>query len=115
MKEVVRKSMIIDFSLQESVEETADHSKDNKLGISGNAVLYTGLLIGSVGLLITFLGLGSRGFKTLEVKLLGPGLVGLSSIVVIFRIVILISAKKDKQMKRETKYPQNDEDERNNT
>ena len=80
------------------------------MGISGNAALYTGLLIGSVGLLITFLGLGSRGFKTLEVKLLGPGLVGLGSLVVMFRIVILISAKKDKHMKKETENPQKAEE-----
>ena len=80
------------------------------MGISGNAALYTGLLIGSVGLLITFLGLGSRGFKTLEVKLLGPGLVVLGSIVVIFRIVNLIAAKKDQQVKQETENPQNNEE-----
>ena len=43
-------------------------------------------------------------------KLLGPGLVGLGSIIVIFRIVILISAKKDIHMKQETENPQNDEE-----
>ena len=41
----------------------------------------------SVGLIITFLGLGSRGFRALEVKLLGPGLVGAGMMCVLIRII----------------------------
>ena len=40
-----------------------------------NVVLYTGLCIAAVGLVITFVGLGEKGFKTIELKLIGPILV----------------------------------------
>ena len=40
-----------------------------------NVVLYTGLCIAAVGLVITFVGLGEKGFKTIELKLVGPILV----------------------------------------
>ena len=60
--------------------------------------MYTGLGLVSVGLIITFLGLGSRGFRTLEVKLLGPGLVGVGMMCVLIRIIFCYRGKQEKQV-----------------
>ena len=38
--------------------------------------MYVGLGIAAIGLVITFIGLGDKGFKTLELKLVGPSLIG---------------------------------------
>ena len=39
-------------------------------------ILYIGLGMVAVGLVITFVGLGDKGFKTLELQLVGPSLIG---------------------------------------
>ena len=49
---------------------------DSDSGGNGNVILYLGLGMVAVGLVITFVGLGDKGFKTLELKLIGPSLVG---------------------------------------
>ena len=41
-----------------------------------NIILYIGLGMVAVGLVITFVGLGDKGFKTLELQLVGPSLIG---------------------------------------
>ena len=41
----------------------------------------------AMGLVITFLGLGSAGFKTLELKLIGPSLVGCGVFFAVLRIL----------------------------
>ena len=38
----------------------------------GNVILYCGLGMIAVGLVITVVGLGDKGFHTLELKLVGP-------------------------------------------
>ena len=55
----------------------------------GNTVLYCGLLLASVGLIITFVGLGERGFRTLELKLIGPSMVGCGVVLALSRIIYL--------------------------
>ena len=52
-----------------------------------NTLLYIGLGILSVGLFITFMGLGENGFKTFELQLLGPAILILGSSLVIFQIL----------------------------
>ena len=56
-------------------------------GLNCNTILYTGLGLATVGLIITFLGLGGKGYRTLEVKMLGPGLVGVGMMLVVLRIL----------------------------
>ena len=55
----------------------------------GNTVLYCGILLASVGLIITFVGLGERGFRTLELKLIGPSMVGCGVVLALSRIIYL--------------------------
>ena len=52
-------------------------------------ILYVGLAMISLGLLITFLGLGegTSGFKTMEMKLIGPSLVGCGVFFAVLRIL----------------------------
>jgi hypothetical protein len=41
----------------------------------------------SVGLVLTFIGLGKRGFRTIELKLIGPSLVGCGLLLALLRIL----------------------------
>ena len=50
-----------------------------------NVLMYVGLGMGAVGLVITFVGIGEKGFKSLQLKLVGPGLVGCGLILTILR------------------------------
>ena len=59
-----------------------DH-KDNL-----NVLLYIGLGMVAVGLVITFVGLGEKGFRTTELQMIGPGLVGGGVMLAIFRILL---------------------------
>lgn len=42
-----------------------------------NAFLYVGLGTVALGLVITFVGTGEKGFKTVELRLIGPSLIGM--------------------------------------
>ena len=52
---------------------------------SANVVLYVGLGMISIGLVMTFVGLGDKGFRTLELKLIGPSLVGCGTFFALLR------------------------------
>jgi hypothetical protein len=54
---------------------------------SANVILYIGLGMVAIGLVITFVGLGDKGFKTLELKLIGPSLVGCGVFFALLRIL----------------------------
>jgi hypothetical protein len=41
----------------------------------------------AVGLIITFVGLGEKGFKTVQLKLIGPGLIGCGLVLTVIRII----------------------------
>lgn len=41
-----------------------------------NAFLYVGLGTVALGLVIAFVGTGEKGFKTVELRLIGPSLIG---------------------------------------
>lgn len=43
---------------------------------AANALLYVGLGTVAIGLVIAFVGTGEKGFKTLELRLIGPTLIG---------------------------------------
>ncbi|XP_071443663.1 uncharacterized protein [Hetaerina americana] len=46
-----------------------------RAGGAASALLYVGLGTVAVGLVISFVGLGEKGFKTLELRMIGPGLI----------------------------------------
>ena len=54
---------------------------------SANIILYVGLGMISIGLVITFVGLGEKGFRTLELKLIGPSLVGCGVFFALLRVL----------------------------
>jgi hypothetical protein len=58
-------------------------------GGSADVILYVGLVMICFGLLITFLGLGEGGggYKTTEMKLIGPSLVGCGVFFAVLRIL----------------------------
>merc|ERR1719422_2632386 len=65
---------------------------DNDDGIyrassSANVVLYVGLGMIAIGLVITFVGIGDKGFRTLELKLVGPSLVACGAFFAFLRIL----------------------------
>ena len=45
-------------------------------GGSEYIMLYVGLGMAAIGLVISFVGLGDKGFKTIELRLVGPSLLG---------------------------------------
>ena len=55
---------------------------------SVSALLYVGLGLVAVGMVITFVGLGEKGFKSFQLRLVGPGLVGLG---VLLRWLLLLT------------------------
>lgn len=69
-----------------------DRDEDGNYTASGSAniILYVGLGMISIGLVITFVGLGDKGFRTLELKLIGAYLKYLQSMYPIRNIDYLI-------------------------
>ncbi|XP_055922098.1 uncharacterized protein LOC129953198 [Eupeodes corollae] len=55
-----------------------------------NAFLYVGLGTIALGLVIAFVGTGEKGFKTVELRLIGPSLIGIGLICCILRILFCI-------------------------
>ncbi|XP_053960911.1 uncharacterized protein LOC128865043 [Anastrepha ludens] len=55
-----------------------------------NAFLYVGLGTIALGLVIAFVGTGEKGFKTVELRLIGPSLIGLGFICCMLRILFCI-------------------------
>ncbi|XP_055639749.1 uncharacterized protein LOC129777486 isoform X2 [Toxorhynchites rutilus septentrionalis] len=55
-----------------------------------NAFLYVGLGTIAIGLVIAFVGTGEKGFKTVELRLIGPSLIGLGLFCCILRILFCI-------------------------
>ena len=49
--------------------------------MKGDSWLYIGLGLGAVGLVVTVVGLGDKGFQTLELKVVGPSVIGLGILV----------------------------------
>ena len=77
------KKLIFFFLLQ------LDRDDDGTYQASGSAniILYVGLGMICIGLVITFVGLGDKGFRTLELKLIGPSLVGCGLFFALLRVL----------------------------
>nr|XP_036213843.1 uncharacterized protein LOC106619859 isoform X1 [Bactrocera oleae] len=55
-----------------------------------NTFLYVGLGTIALGLVIAFVGTGEKGFKTVELRLIGPSLIGLGFVCCMLRILFCI-------------------------
>ncbi|XP_073822595.1 uncharacterized protein [Musca autumnalis] len=55
-----------------------------------NAFLYVGLGTIALGLVIAFVGTGEKGFKTVELRLIGPSLIGIGFVCCMLRILFCI-------------------------
>ena len=55
---------------------------------SKNMILYLGLGFFAIGLVITFVGLGEKGYKTVELKMVGPFVAGVGVALVCVRILL---------------------------
>jgi hypothetical protein len=62
-------------------------SPDEEDRSSCNLLLYIGLAMASIGLVISFVGLGKNGFKSIELKLIGPSMVGCGLLLALIRIL----------------------------
>ncbi|XP_067622188.1 uncharacterized protein [Eurosta solidaginis] len=72
-----------------------------------NAFLYVGLGTIALGLVISFVGTGEKGFKTVELRLIGPSLIGLGFFCCMLRILFCICpstciAAKQGNLKKDT-------------
>ena len=56
-------------------------SKWAKVEMKGDSWLYIGLGLGAVGLVVTVVGLGDKGFQTIELKVVGPSVIFLGILV----------------------------------
>ncbi|KAL5282130.1 hypothetical protein ACFFRR_005400 [Megaselia abdita] len=59
-----------------------------------NAILYFGLCTTAIGLIIAFVGTGEKGFKTGELRLIGPSLIGFGLASCFIRIMLCICPSK---------------------
>ena len=75
-------------------------------------ILYVGLFMVFTGLLITFLGLGNSGFRTLELRLLGPSLVGCGVFISLLRILFCTLPSCCGVRKKKTEEPKLERDQR---
>ena len=60
-------------------------------------LLYVGLGIISVGLVITVVGLGDKGYQTLELQVVGPGVVVCGSVMVGVRVLLCLLPRGEKE------------------
>ena len=70
-----------------------------------NLLLYLGLGLVAIGLIITFVGLGEKGFKTVELKLVGPVLVVGGVVLVLVRIMLCtVGTSRDKRCEQNYEF-----------
>ena len=70
-----------------------------------NLLLYLGLGLVAIGLIITFVGLGEKGFRTVELKLVGPVLVGGGVVLVFVRIMLCtVGTSRDKRCEQNYEF-----------
>ncbi|RXG58945.1 hypothetical protein Avbf_08450 [Armadillidium vulgare] len=69
-------------------------SQNRQSGGVVNVLLYVGFVLVSLGLIMTFVGMGERGFKTEDLKLIGPSLIG-SGILFGFLRILFCSIPKN--------------------
>ena len=59
------------------------YAEDTEVGL--NIFLYLGLGMVAIGLVLTVVGVGEKGFRTVEMKLLGPALLVVGVVLALLR------------------------------
>ncbi|EEB13326.1 conserved hypothetical protein [Pediculus humanus corporis] len=95
----VRKNRIQDLSLDDrnSDEDDILYGVQNS---AANLLLYVGLGTMCVGMIIAFVGTGEKGFKTMELRLIGPSLIGAGILIIILRIMLCVCPSKCFHLKK---------------
>ena len=88
------------FQIHDSSFGDCSSDDDELYGIYGvqsaaaNALLYIGLGTMCVGMIIAFVGTGEKGFKTMELRLIGPSLIGAGVMIIILRVMLCVCPSK---------------------
>ncbi|XP_068214911.1 uncharacterized protein [Palaemon carinicauda] len=83
-KRRVNKNKIGDSGAEASLEKSPD-GHYRQTGVV-NIVLYVGFGLVTLGLIITFVGIGEHGFKSPELQLIGPSLIGCGVLFCLLRL-----------------------------
>jgi len=70
-----------------------EKSKWSGVEMKGDTWVYVGLGLGAVGLVVTVVGLGEKGFQTIELKIVGPSIIALGFSVIVLRVLVCIIPK----------------------
>ena len=73
------------FKVQEIILHPDEEMENVK---TDNNILFIGLGLTAIGLVISFTGLGDKGFMTLGLQLVGPCLVIAGALLVVFRVLL---------------------------
>merc|ERR1712147_360667 len=85
--EVTRKLQLRQEQIEANNEWKRRLNVHSQNGSNSSVVLYLGLTISSVGLIIFLVGVGEKGFKSLELQLIGPSLIGIGLLMAFFQIL----------------------------
>ncbi|KAK6643332.1 hypothetical protein RUM43_004837 [Polyplax serrata] len=96
----VRKNRIQDLSLGEHSSDDEDFLYGVQNG-AANLLLYVGLGTMCVGMVISFVGIGEKGFKTMELRLIGPSLICAGILIIILRVLLCVCPSKCLQLKKQ--------------
>ncbi|KAL0278663.1 UNVERIFIED_CONTAM: hypothetical protein PYX00_000417 [Menopon gallinae] len=94
-KRWVKRNRIHDSTFGDCSSE--DEDIYNAYGVqstAANALLYIGLGTMCIGMIIAFVGTGEKGFKTIELRLIGPSLIGAGVMIIIFRVMLCVCPSK---------------------
>jgi len=68
--------------------ESEESAKRQRISTNLNIILYIGLGTMAIGLIITFVGIGEKGFKTIQLRLVGPMLILVGVILIVIRVIM---------------------------
>jgi len=63
--------------------------------VRGDTVTYVGLGIGALCLVVTVVGLGDKGFQTMELQLVGPSIILSGVLIIILRVLYCVITRPD--------------------
>lgn len=85
--EISRKLQLRQEQIESNNEWKRRLDRQSQNGSNSSVVLYLGLSVSSVGLIIFLVGVGDKGFKSLELQLIGPSLIGIGLLMAFFQIL----------------------------
>ncbi|XP_014282410.1 uncharacterized protein [Halyomorpha halys] len=91
-----------------SEEEEGPGGLHSQQSAAANALLYVGLGTVAIGLVIAFVGTGEKGFKTLELRLIGPTLIAGGLLCCLLRIFLCVCPCRRKKKRSARHLDKND-------